>query len=325
MAISLPGLPAAPPLRLLRAVVIFNPSAGDPQESPYQLLDLLSRLQAERIAPEVYLVSPETNLRHVVRSALKRGIRLFIVSGGDGTIESIAGPLIGTDAVLAVIPTGTRNNIALALNIPPNIPESVALIRHGQVVRMDVGHAHCGHMGRWFLETASIGLVPALYPAADDIQHGDLIRVGDLLAALFNSPQAELRLILDDRRVEAATAHVALIANSPYFGPNFQISPDISFMDHWLDVFVFSDLTKLELVGYAVSLNVGGIEDPRILHYRARKVVIQSVPRMPVMADGFSLREGNLVAVLHPQALRVISGRQADLLERMDEIEAGFS
>lgn len=325
MTISLPGLPASPPLRLLRAVVIFNPSAGDPQESPYQLLDILSRLQVERIAPEVYLVSPDTDLRPVVRSALRRGIRLFIVSGGDGTIESIAGALIGTDAVLAIIPTGTRNNIALALNIPPNIPESTALIRQGEVLRMDVGRAHCGHLGRWFLETASIGLVPALYPAADDIQHGDLIRVGDLLAALFNSPQAELRLILDDRRVEVATAHMALVANAPYFGPNFQISPDISFMDQWLDVFVFSDLSKLELVGYAVTLNMVGIEDPRILHYRARKVVIQSAPRMPVMADGFSLREGSLVATLHPQALRVISGRPAFPPDRPDEMEAGLA
>jgi diacylglycerol kinase family enzyme len=79
-------------------------------------------------------------------------------------------------------------------------------------------------------------------------------------------------------------------------------------LDGVLDLYIFSELTKLELVSYAVQISAGAVEDPRILHYRVRRVKIDSTPPMPVMADGVGLGEGQLAVEIHPAALAVMSG-----------------
>jgi diacylglycerol kinase (ATP) len=292
------------------AKLIFNPSSGRTDQSPAQLAEILSEMQAWHIRPEVSIVRPGSRLETLAADAVQRGIRLVVVAGGDGTIDAVAATLVGTETVLGVIPTGTRNNIALSLAIPiNNIPEAVAILRRGRRVRLDVGCAHSGGVQRPFLEAATVGLISALYPAADDIQHGNLIRIGDLLGTLVSMPAGEIRLNLDDGREKLVTqGHIVLAANMPYFGVNFHLAPDISYDDGLLDVFVYSNLTKLELIGYAVQMAGGLPEDPRVLHFKVRSLAVRTVPRMPVMADGFMLGEGPLRLTVQRRGLAAMAG-----------------
>jgi len=108
--------------RGVRAKLIFNPAAGIVDESPFQLTEIIGLLQARQIIPEVHLVTPEVPVAPVLRSALRHGLRLVIVCGGDSTIESAAAAMIGSRAVLGIIPVGTRNNIARSLAYPSTYP-----------------------------------------------------------------------------------------------------------------------------------------------------------------------------------------------------------
>jgi diacylglycerol kinase (ATP) len=300
--------PAARSMRPVRAKLIFNPSAGDVEESPYQLSEIITLLQTWRIIPEVMIVTPKTRIAPAVSSAIRHGIKLIIVSGGDGTIETVIEPMVGTTATLGIIPTGTRNNLALSLGIPPSIPDAIELIRRGHRIRIDVGHARCGRNVRWFLETSSVGLASALYSSADEIQHGNLARIADFLSTLVTSQPAEMNLIIDGEEKIKTQGHLAFVANMPYFGANFHVSQDVSFQDGYLDLFVFSDLTKLELMTYAVQVLTGVVEDERILHYKIKKVVMETVPKMLTMADGVALGEGVLTTTVHPESLNIMSG-----------------
>jgi diacylglycerol kinase family enzyme len=297
----------------MRAKLIFNPSSGRMEQSAGQLVDILTEMQAWHIIPEVYLIHPRSQVKAVVRDAIDRGIRLIVVSGGDGTIDSVVDTLVGTNARLGIIPTGTRNNVAMSLDIPVgNIPEAVSLLRRGRSLRVDVGYATSGHAKRYFFEAASIGLISALYPAADDIQHGNLARIGDLLTTLVGMPVAEMHLKLDDGVQKIVTqAHVVLIGNMPFFATNLRLSQDVSFIDGLLDVFVFSNLTKLDLLGYAVQVVGGGPTDPRVQHFQVRNLEVRALPRMPVMADGFMLGEGPLRVSVRRHALAVMAAQTA--------------
>ena len=75
--------------RLIRAKLIFNPGSGQPGESPLQLVNNLSEMQDQQILPEVYTTRPDSQLEDVVHSAIKSGIKLVVVAGGDGTIDSV--------------------------------------------------------------------------------------------------------------------------------------------------------------------------------------------------------------------------------------------
>ena len=301
--------------RRMRAKLIFNPGSGVAGESPVQLMDVISAMQAWKLVPEAFLVEPGCDLPAVVQKALDDGIRLFVVCGGDGTIDVMAGTLAGTPATLGIIPTGTQNNVALSLGIPADIPAAIAILRTGRRIKVDMGLATCGEIKRLFLEVCSVGLLSALFPAADDIQHGNLTRIGDFLATLVASPPAEMHLILDGKRKIKTVCHVVVVSNMPYIGPHFQVGTPASINDGLLDVLLFADLSKMDLLGYAVQVfrADGGPEDERIQHYHVRRVDIDTNPAMPVMADGLSLGEGSLRISMQRHALAVMVGEPASV------------
>jgi diacylglycerol kinase (ATP) len=299
--------------RRMRVKLIFNPGSGTAGESPVQLMDVISAMQAWKLIPEAYLVEPGCDLPAMVQNALKNGIRMFVVCGGDGTIDAMAGILAGTSVVLGIIPTGTQNNVALSLGIPADIPAAIAILRTGRRVKVDLGLVECGEIKRSFLEVCSVGLLSALFPAADDIQHGNLARVSDFLATLAASPPAEMHLILDGKQKIKTVCHVALVSNMPYIGPHFQVGSPTSMNDGLLDVLLFADLSKMDLLGYAIQVARagGGPEDERIQRYQVQRVDVDTIPAMPVMADGLSLGEGPLRIRVQTHALAVMVGEPA--------------
>lgn len=267
-------------------------------------------MQDQQILPEVYSVRPDSQLEQVVRDAVRSGIKLIVVAGGDGTIDSVVGAMVGRQAALGMIPTGTRNNVAFNLGITGDIPSSVALLRRGRRMKIDVGRVHTKAARHWFLEATGLGLVSDLYPMADDVQHGDLTQIGGLLATFISATPSRLSLILDGHKRLDGTAHMLLVTNMPYLGPHFQISPKVSFRDGRLDVFTFADLGKLSMLSYAMLALGGSLREAGIEHYRASHIQVVAKPRMRVVADGNLLRPLSRSMSLHvqPRALTVIVG-----------------
>jgi diacylglycerol kinase (ATP) len=295
--------------RHLRAKLIFNPGAGAAGESPGQLKDVIHEMQTWKLVPEIFLVEPGCDLPGAVQDALAQGIRMFVVCGGDGTISAVAGMLAGTRATLGVIPIGTQNNTALSLGIPADIPGAVAILRSGRRIKVDVGKAACGKITTPFLEVCSVGLVSTLFSSADDIQHGNLARVGDFLATLAASPPAEITLLLDNKQEIHNLGHVVLVSNMPYIGFHYRVGSAAAFNDGLLDVLFFADLTKLDLLYYVFQgVGSGKPEDPRIQHYHARKVEIETHPAMAVMTDGTPIGEGRGRISMRRHALGVMVG-----------------
>jgi diacylglycerol kinase family enzyme len=293
--------------RPLRAKLIFNPSAGAARVTPVEIVDVIHEMQSWNIVPEAYLVETGSDLPGVIDEALARGIRMFVVCGGDGTISAVARRLVGKHATLGLIPIGTQNNTALSLGIPDDVPSAISILRDGRRIKVDLGMAACGKNSTPFLEVCSIGLVSTLFPSADDIQHGNLARVGDFIATLAGSPPAEIHLWLDNKREIHNLGHVVLVSNMPYIGLHYQVSSATSFKDGLLDVLFFADLSKLDLLGYVFQgVGVGHPEDERIQHYRVRRVEIDTHPAMPVMVDGFALGEGLVRIEVKRRALAVM-------------------
>ncbi|HEX7618797.1 MAG TPA: diacylglycerol kinase family protein [Verrucomicrobiae bacterium] len=295
----------------MKAKLFFNPAAGNPAESAAQLVGLLRHLQAQQIEPEVVLVQPEMRLSAIALNAARAAAKMVIVSGGDGTIENVALGLVGSRTTLGIIPTGSRNNLARSLGIPTdNIAAAVALLRGGRRLKIDVGHVRHRKGSRFFLEAGAVGLASALYPSADDIQHGDLGKIGEFLSTLVSAAPSEIRLRLDHRRTEiVAHAHLVLIANMPFMGANFQIAPDILFDNRRLEVFVYSDLNKRDLIGQAMSQTTAA--DARIQRFRAKTIEIATQPAMPVMADGVFIGAGSVTVTVRPRSLAVMAGAAA--------------
>lgn len=296
--------------RHIKVKLIFNPNSGDNSESPVQLMDVIKEMQSWRFIPETYMVKPEGDLGETVRSAVAQGLNMIVVCGGDGTVSAVARALTGLNAVLGIIPTGTRNNIAFSLGIPMDIPSATALLRTGRRIKLDVGMATCGETTTPFLEVCSIGLLSTIFASGDDIQHGKLLRIGDFLAALITSPPAKIHLLFEEGHEVDKLGHVLLISNMPYIMRRFKVSYDLCYKDGYLDILLFAGVSKLDLMGYAIKGQAADTpDDPRIQHFRVRRVDIDTDPLMPVMADGISLGEGKVSIEVQKFGLEVMTGR----------------
>ena len=294
----------------LRAKLIFNPSAGAARPTPIEIVDIIHEMQALKLVPEAYLVEPGCDLPGLVHDALAQGFRMFVVCGGDGTISAVARSLAGTPATLGIIPIGTQNNTALSLNIPNDIQGAIAILRNGRRIKVDVGMATCGRTSTPFLEACSVGLASALFPSADDIQHGNLAQIGNFLATLAGTPPAEIHLLLDNRQEIHDLGHVVVVSNMPFIGLHYQLGSLASFGDGLLDVLFFADLNKLELLNYILQgVGEGYPEDARIQHFHVRRVEIDTHPAMPVMADGSPLGEGLVRIEVRRHVLTVMAGQ----------------
>ena len=63
--------------------------------------------------------------------------------------------------------------------------------------------------------------------------------------------------------------------------------------------------------------------DPRIQHYRARSIRIDTVPAMPIMADGVKIGEGSVKIDIQKRALTVLvpAGETKDITKPGDSYE----
>ncbi len=292
------------------AKLIANPGAGKPEESVKQL-ELASRyLQQKGIEVDVALAKPKEEATPLAKQAVKDGYKVVIAMGGDGTLEAVLRGMVGSKARLGIIPTGTKNNMAKSLGIPETIEEACTLIASKNTRKLDVGQVRVKKGKKlYFFELTAVGLVAALYPKAKKLADGKLSELKDAaLTLLHQEPDPKVYLTLDDESKIEIKTMLVVVSNAPMFGDNFLVAPDASLTDGLLDISVYPDFSKTELVAYYARIrDEGSSANQKVQRYRARKLEIKASPKMEVMADGVMLGKGKVEIKSRPGSLWIIT------------------
>ena len=296
--------------RVIQAKLIANPGAGKPQETPKQL-ELATRYLLEHgIEVNVALAKPKEEATPLARRAVKDGYDIVIGMGGDGTVEAVLRGMVRSKTPMGIIPTGTQNNIARSLGIPLDMEQACALIAAQHIRKLDIGRVKVKNGKKLlFFELAAIGLVAALYPKANKLANGKLSNLKDVALTLIHmEPDPEVFLTLDDESRIKFKAMLLVVSNSHMFGANFLVAPDASLKDGLLDVSVYPEFSKTELLAYFARIRDGSFYvNEKVQRYRARKIEIKTKPKMDVMADGVMLGKGKVIIKSKPAALWMIT------------------
>jgi len=275
--------------KLSRALLIINTKSGPNNDSILRVKEIVQRLAAHGIKADVRVKLRKKYARKDARRAAKQGYPLVIAAGGDGTIAPVAEGLIGTDAVLGIIPLGTYNNVATSLGVPTELEAAIALIASGLVRAVDVGlvTAAGANRPRTFLEMALVGVSAAMMPVGQDVKAGKWRRLSTVLpAAIQMTPTStEVRLDKVTPAREALTLLVE-IANAPRSGPGMITSPAARLDDGQLQVAIYDEHTQASLAARFVALKMGmAADDAGIERASARRVDVRSANALPVVAD----------------------------------------
>jgi YegS/Rv2252/BmrU family lipid kinase len=302
----------------IRVKLIVNSNAGYASDAAENLKLVTGYLEKYGLKVDVGQARPKEEGTPMARRAIIDGYKIVVAMGGGGTIESVMRGLVGSKVRLGIVPVGIKNHIAKSLGIPSDLEEACALIASDNTLELDIGQVTT-RKGKKFLffEMATIGLSDAIYADAKKVAKGKLPGIKDAPLALIH-PETRPKVFMtlnDDNQIEVETMLV-MISNIPVFGKNFNLAPETSLSDGLLDISVYPDFNKVELLHYYAAMMDGGYTgNGKVQHYHARKLKVKTSPTLDVMADGVTLGRGTVTFKVRTSALRVITVEKKENLE----------
>jgi diacylglycerol kinase family enzyme len=190
------------------------------------------------------------------RRALEAGATMVLAAGGDGTVRAVAEVVQGTDASLALLPSGTGNLLARNLSLSLNdVQHSVHSAFAGgdrsiDVALTDVYREDGSHTRHAFLVMAGFGIDAKMLAATDDelkAKLGWLAYVKALVTVLRDKNLLRLRFKIDGEPVRRMSAHTLIIGNAGSLPGNILLLPEAAVDDGQLDVVI---LRPEQIIGW---------------------------------------------------------------------------
>jgi len=181
----------------------------------------------------------------MAKEAVDQGADIVIAAGGDGTVRAVAEGLRGSDAALALVPSGTGNLLARNLEHRlDDLEHSIDLAFGGEDRSIDLGIATIvrpdGERDELvFAVMAGIGLDAQMIVNQDEDlkkKAGWLAYVKSLGASMKGGRRIKLRLTVDDGSPHVSRVHTLLVGNCGALPANIVLLPDAEVDDGVLDV-----------------------------------------------------------------------------------------
>src|SRR6267143_17317 len=287
--------------------VIINTHSGlsDKEEARRLLTEMF---EAGGVDSEVSLARSGAEVARLARQAVHDKWTVIVAGGGDGTVNTVASQVIGTDKILGVLPLGTFNHFARDLKIPADLELAAQAIVSGRTINVDVGEVN----GRIFLNNSILGLYPTILREREKKQRLGAGKwpafVWAAVAALRRYPFLDVRLSADGKEFRRRTPFV-FIGNNEYLMERFNIGVRESLDKGRLSVYITNRTGRWGLVRLALRALFGRLrEDKDFLALSTKEVRIQTRrKRLRVAFDGeVDVMQPPLHYRSRPRVLRVI-------------------
>lgn len=262
--------------------IIVNPAgaSGMTLKKWHQAEEIFQKLHADY---KVHLSSVEFGIERIVRDLTSGGTDTdIVIAGGDGSLnEAVNGIMDFSRTRIGLIPCGSGNDLARALEFPQDLETVVHTIAEGKTVRRnDVGiltyHNRYDRNGvllseepyeRKFNISAGIGFDAAICADAEHsdmkkilnkVKMGKLIYIFTALHTIFNTPRTKAQIITPEGTREYSELLLAVVMNLCYEGGGFRFAPDAKGSDGILNLCAADHLSQFDffrIFPYAYSGN----------------------------------------------------------------------
>jgi diacylglycerol kinase (ATP) len=258
--------------------LIHNPTAGEGEHSKKSLLEVIHEAG--------YSCSYSSTKEPGWEKIKEDQTDFIVVAGGDGTVRKVAEELLSRNVLdkqfpIALIPSGTANNIGNALHQPASIKEVVHRWSNETLQKFDVSKITNLKGARFFLEGFGHGVFPELIKAMkkrDEMEETPDLELQKALSLLHDIvlfyKARPAKIVLDDKEYDD---HYLLIEvmNIQSVGPHLDLAPEASSNDGYLDVVMIPETQREKLARYVHSRLMNDHEKISFETIKARKVSLQ--------------------------------------------------
>ncbi|HAW53299.1 MAG TPA: hypothetical protein DCX54_13380 [Flavobacteriales bacterium] len=235
--------------------------------------------------------------------AIKEGFQIVIAVGGDGTVNEVGTALVGTDAILGIIPVGSGNGLARHLKIPLNPSKAIEVLKAFHVTRIDTGYMN----DRVFLNAAGVGLdaeVSRIFSTS--ATRGWMRYVKIVMRLSIKQREFDARLHLNENS-EDVRITMLTVANSAQYGNNAKIAPMADICDGKLDICTLVNMNFTRSFSFLTALMTGKLVSGT--HYvcvQSDRLEFESTEEW-AHVDGEPVKiDGSLIFTSNPRSLNVI-------------------
>lgn len=290
-------------------IFIVNPAAGRGRAGRVgRAARNSARLLREAgLSVEMRLTREPGHAGELARQAVREGCEHLAVCGGDGTIAEVLPAAVQGSIALGILPFGTANDLARALDIPRRVRAATDVLLAGHTDTIDLGCVN----GRPFATVAAFGFDAEVNQVAAQQQLPLPGSMGYVCAALWHLARfrpPRVRISGEFGQVEQEVLMVA-VGNTRSYGGGMQITPGANPRDGKLDVCIIRQVPRRTVISVLPRLFFGShVRHPAVRVERSRWIRIDCLDACPrvVYADGERVGQSPVFVDTMTRALRLV-------------------
>jgi diacylglycerol kinase (ATP) len=273
-------------MRRPRARLIYNPSAGKELMRTH-LPDVLDTLDAGGLEVSCTMTHGPYDAVRAAKQAVEEECEYVIAAGGDGTINEVVNGISGCSyrPTLGIIPAGTTNDLARALNLPREPREIARVIAERHTMPLDVGQAG----DHYFINIAACGILTEItYEVQSKLKTylGQLAYYVKGLEKLPHMHPIHLEIEADGFSFDDQVS-ILLIANSNSVGGFEKMAADASLHDGLFNVIMLKACTLPELIKIAAQARFGShLTNEKVVTFKTDRLSVRSRDTVELNLDG---------------------------------------
>lgn len=270
-----------------RAMVIINPSSG--KEQAQQYVEKVEQLLRDEAGYDVVIneTAKELDATKYCASACADCFDLVISIGGDGTLHETINGLLDQQhrPQLGVIPLGTVNDFARALNIPLNTDEAIRTLLSSNRRKVDMARLN----DQLFANVVAAGSMAeslSSVTSEDKSKLGAFAYFREGFRELIGGSASPLVIEYDGHTWSGESPlFIATLTNS--VGGFEKIAPDAEVDDGLLHGFIIHNLNLFNTLAVGTSLLLGHLKDHQdVTYFTARQITVSSTEPVRTNVDG---------------------------------------
>lgn len=282
---------------------IINPISGKKHKDhlPKQIKEHLDHTKYDS---EICISQYPGHACILAKDAINQHFDILAVAGGDGSINEVGTPLIGTDMAMAVIPCGSGNGLSRCMNIPLDPVKALQIINENHRRKIDTVTVN----GQPFISISGTGYdAKVAEDYSKDPRRGFETYFRYIIRNYITMKEQPYTIIMPNETMDVKAFFISF-ANSNQMGYDFPISPKASLWDGKVDLCIVQKPNPLELPIMGGFMIDGKMDKaPKVKIVQTTEATIIRPKADVINLDGESIMmEKDLHLKVNPLSLNII-------------------
>jgi diacylglycerol kinase (ATP) len=268
------------------AMLIVNPSSG--KEDALNHVEKIENILSDKgYKVNVAQTEKELDATKYCQNACKGEFDLIVSLGGDGTLHETINGMVDQKhrPLLGIIPLGTVNDFARALDIPLNAEKAVEVLRSDRSKEVDIGRFN----DQYFVNIVAAGaLAEATYEVTPEqkTKFGPLAYIMEGMKTISRNSSYPLRIEYDGKVWEGHSfLFLAALTNSA--GGFEKLSPEAKVNDGKIHCYVVPHVNMIRLASIVSAILRGELKNEKDVEYfKADHIKLSSEEKLVTNVDG---------------------------------------